>query len=55
MDIERYTLEDKHGNEVGSMTDDYKAAQQAAEENNLRLIAHKFTWSDSEMIEDYTN
>ena len=56
MSIEVYTLEDKDGHPVcdGWSTQDKDEARQAAQDHKACLIANIYTFSDSELVDDYT-
>jgi len=55
MSVEIYTFEDADGNSFTDWeTQDMGEARAFAQEHQLRLIANTYEWSDSEMIEDYT-
>jgi hypothetical protein len=51
----RYTFEDSDGNEFGSFsTTDLDAARVYAMAYRVRVVENTYTWSDSDVIEDYT-
>lgn len=52
--IEVYAFEDADGNADTYTTQDIDEAREYAKKNRRRLIARTFEYSDSEMIEDYT-
>ena len=54
MDIERYTFEDADGQESMFSTLSAKEAQEYAEQNGFKCIAHTYEWTDSEVAWDYT-
>lgn len=56
MDITRYIIEDADGNEIAGVWEEweYQAARNAAAERKGKLVALYFTFSDSELIEDFT-
>lgn len=58
MEIEHYATEDKDGNEVtyyGEGVQAYQDAKAEAEGSHLRVIALKFEFTDSEMVDDFTS
>ena len=54
-EVERYLFEDAEGIEQGFATFDADEARHYAQQNNLRVIAHTYEWSDSEVVWDYTD
>jgi len=55
MDIEVYTFEDADGDAFGSWTtQDISEARHYAIRHRLRIIANVYEWTDSELVEDYT-
>jgi hypothetical protein len=54
VDISVYAFENKDGESVTDWTtQDYEEAKGYAMENSCRLIERIFTYSDSELLEDY--
>jgi len=50
-----YTFEDGDGNSFGSWsTSDYEEAKGYAMENRYRVIANRYDWADSEVVNDFT-
>jgi hypothetical protein len=52
-DIERYTVMDAGGNERDHLYDDYEEAKSEAASIGGAVVAHRWTWDDSEMVEDF--
>lgn len=58
MDITVYTLEDKEGhpvNETAGEYWDYEEAKNAAIVEHARVIANEYEFSDSHMVDDFTD
>ena len=56
MEILRYTLEDAEGNEEGSyFFETYEEAKTRAMTDHLRVICNEFEFSDSYMVDDFTD
>ena len=54
--IEQYTFEDANGHEYGSFTTfNITEAREYAQANKVRLVANTYEFSDSELVEDYTD
>ena len=53
MTITVYSFEDAAGNDMGWTTQDYREAKRHAAEFNLAVIANKFEFSDSELVDDF--
>lgn len=49
-EIRKYILVDSHGNEDDCYRDDYRDAYEQARKRNCAVVAHVFTFDDSELI-----
>jgi hypothetical protein len=55
MDIEVYAFEDKNGESVTDWTtQDIREAREYAQENKCVLVARQYEYTDSEVVEDYS-
>ena len=52
--LELYSFEDANGSERGYWTTDAVRAREYAQQNGLRWIANIYEWTDSELVQDYT-
>src|SRR4051794_3901243 len=52
--IELYSFEDKDGHTLSFLTRDMKEARDYARENGLKWFSHRYGFSDTQLMEDYT-
>lgn len=55
MNLYKYRVEDAKGNEHDHLFDTIAEARTIAQEHNMRVMELEFEYSDSSLVEDYTN